>query len=98
MSRAFRRAVTGLAVAGLAMGLAGAAAADSERSSRFDPRVARLRIEDRLARQGAMPGVQVEYSTPYLPPSVEDRTVDARIRRLGELIRQREQEERQQRP
>ena len=93
MSRAIGRAVTGLAMAGLVMGLVGVAGADQ---ARFDPRVTRLRIEDRLARQGATSGVQVEYSTPYLPPSVEDRSVDVRIRRLGELIRQREQEERQQ--
>lgn len=94
MSRQIRRAVTGLAVAGLALGLAGAATADPDRNSRFDPRVARLRIEDRLARQGATPVVQVEFSTPYLPPAVEDRSVDVRIRRLGELIRQQEQERR----
>lgn len=96
-----RTAVVMVAVATVLAALAGAAGvavADPDRNSRFDPRVARLRIEDRLARQGATSGVQVEYSTPYLPASVEDRSVDARIRRLGELIRQREQEERLQKP
>lgn len=94
MSRAIRQVVTGLVVVGFLGTFAGAAAAEPAWKSRFDPRIARLMVEDRLARQGATPVVQVEYSTPYLPPAMEDRSVDVRIRRLGELIRQQEQERR----
>ena len=72
--------------------LAAPAGAEQPRG-RFDARTTRLLVEDRLARQGAMSTAQIEYSTPYLPRVGEDRSVDVQIRRLGELIRQREQEE-----
>lgn len=83
-----------VAVAGMVLATAATPAAadwrsgDRVRSS--DARVARARIEERLAQLQAPRTLEVEYSTPYLPSVEGDRGVDQRIRRLGELIRRQQ--------
>jgi hypothetical protein len=73
-------------------GLAATAEAEHPRwgaPDRFDPRVARFRVERELARQPIW-SQPIEIVTPYLPRTEGDRDLDYRIRRLGELIRRQE--------
>ena len=87
------RRMAAVVVAVLGAAMVAPAAADlrsGDGGYRSDARVARARIEQRLAQLQAPRTVEVEYSTPYLPVVEGDRGVDRRIRRLGELIRRQQ--------
>jgi len=82
-------------IAGALLTPAVAAADRPGRDGRYDAKAIVARIDRTLERQRlASRPVEVEYSTPSLARTPADQEVDARIRRMGELIRRAEREAR----